>query len=136
LVDGKSFVSYALKCFGISPLSVSKVEALEGSMEGKHLVMTCSLTLNNPEMPTHALIDCAATVIAFLDQDFAHHHQIPHQEFKKKKNVEVINGRPFESGNITHRAKVGMKIQDNKEQLSMLIMKLGHYPIVVGIPWP
>jgi len=57
LVNGKSFVLNALKSFGISRLSVSKVEVLEGSMEGKHLVMTCSLIVNNQEIRTHALID-------------------------------------------------------------------------------
>jgi len=134
-VDDKSFVLNALKCFGISRLSVSKVEVLEGSMEGKHLVITCTLTVSNREIPTHALIDCGATGIAFLDQDFAHHHQIPLQELKEKKQVEVINGRPIESGDITHIAKVGMKIQSHGEQLPMFITKLGHYPIVVGIPW-
>jgi len=36
LVDRKSFVLNALKCFRISRLSVSKVEVLEGSIEGKH----------------------------------------------------------------------------------------------------
>jgi len=28
-----------------------------------------------------------------------------------------------------------MEIQDHKEQLLMFVMKLGHYPIVLGIPW-
>jgi len=135
LVDGKSFVLNALKCFGISRLSVSKVEVLEGSMEGKHLVITCTLTVNNQEIPTHALIDCTATGIAFMDQDFARHHQIPLQESKEKRQVEVINGRPIESGDITQIAKVGMRIQDRKEQLPMFITKLGHYPMVLGIPW-
>jgi len=54
---------------------------------------------------------------------------------KERKRVEVIDGRPIESGDITHIAKVGMKIQDHKEQLPMFITKLGHYPIVLGIPW-
>ena len=83
-VDGKSFVTDALKCFGMSHLSVSKVEVLEGSKEGKHLVITCTLILNNEEIPTHALIDCGATGIAFIDQDFACHHQIPLQQLKEK----------------------------------------------------
>jgi hypothetical protein len=135
LVDGNSFVLNALKCFGISRLSVSKVEVLEGSMEGKHLVITCALTVNNQEIPTHALIDCGATGIAFMDQDFARHHQIPLQRLKKKTQVEVIDGRPIESGDITHIAKVGRQIQEHKEQLPMFITKLGHYPIVLGIPW-
>jgi hypothetical protein len=85
LVDGKSFVLNAIKCFGISRLSVRKVEVLEGSMEGKHLVITCSLTVNNKEIPIHALIDGGATGIAFMDQDFACHHQIPLQELRERK---------------------------------------------------
>jgi len=53
-------------------------------MEGKHLVKTCTLTVNNQEIPTHALIDCGATGIAFVDQDFAPHHEITLQEIKEK----------------------------------------------------
>jgi hypothetical protein len=135
LVDRKSFVLNALKCFGISRLSVSKVVVLEGSMGGKHLLITCSSTRNNQEIPTHALIDCGATGISFMDQDFARHHQIPLQRLKEKKQLEVIDGRPIESGDITYIAKVGMNIQEHKEQLPMFITKLGQYPIVLGIPW-
>jgi len=43
-------------------------------MEGKDLVITCTLTVNNQEIPTNVLIDCGAPCIAFMDQDFAHHH--------------------------------------------------------------
>jgi hypothetical protein len=135
LVDRKSFVLNALTVFGISRLSISKVEVLEGSMEGKHLVITCTLTINNQEIPTHALIDCGATGIAFMDQDFARHHQIPLHELKEKKPIEVIDGRPIESGDITHIAKVAMMIQEHNEQLPIFVTKLGHYPIVLGIPW-
>jgi hypothetical protein len=28
-----------------------------------------------------------------------------------------------------------MNIQDHKERIPMFITKLGHYPIVLGIPW-
>jgi hypothetical protein len=135
LVDRKSYVLNALKCFGISRLSVSKVEVLEGSVEGKHLVIICTLTINNQEIPTHALIDCVATGIAFMDQDLACHHQIPLQEVKGKKQIEVIDGRSIESGDITHIGKVGMMIQEHKKQLPMFITMLGDYAIVFGIPW-
>jgi len=124
LVDNKSFVINALKCFGISRLSVSKVEVVERSMEGKHLVITCTLTVNNQEIVTHALNDCGATGIASMEQDFACHHQIPLQELKEKQQVEVIDQRPIESGDITHIGNVEMRIQDRKEQLPMCITKL------------
>jgi hypothetical protein len=113
LVDRKGVGLNALRCFGISRLSVGKLEVLEGSMEGKHLVITYSLTVNNQEIPTHALIDCGATGMAFMDQDFARHHQVPLQEIKVKKQVEVIDGRAIASGDITHIAMVGMQIQEH-----------------------
>jgi len=103
-------------------------------MDGKHLVITCTLTINNQEIPPDALIDCGATGIASMDPHFARHHEIPIQELKEEKQVEVIDGRPIESGDMTHIAKVGMKIHGHGEQLPMFITKLGHYCIVVGIP--
>jgi len=135
LVDGESFVLNALKCFGIPGLSVSKVEVLAGSMEGKHLVITCLLIVNNQEISTHALIDCGATGIVFMDQDFARHHQIQLQELMEEKKVEVMDGKHIESGDITHIAQVGMNIQEYMEHLPMFITKLGHYPVVLRIPW-
>ena len=72
--------------------------------------------------------------IASVEQDFARHHQMPLQEWKERRQVEVIDGRPIESGDITQIAKVGMKIQDHEEQLPMFITKLGHYSIVLRIP--
>jgi hypothetical protein len=43
---------------------------------------------------------------------------------KEKKEVDVIDGRLIESGDITHIAKVGMQIQVYKEQLPMFMTKL------------
>jgi hypothetical protein len=104
-------------------------------MEGKHLVITCSLTICDQVIRTHALIDYGATGIALLDQDFARHHKVPLQKLTEKRQVEVIDGRTIESGDITHLAKVEMGIQDHKEQIPMFVTKLGHYPIVQEIPW-
>jgi hypothetical protein len=83
LVDRIRFVLNILKCFGILELSFRMVEVLEGSMEGKHLVITWTLTINNQEIPTHPLIDCGATGIAFKDHEFACYHQIPLPQVKQ-----------------------------------------------------
>jgi hypothetical protein len=70
-----------------------------------------------------------------MDQDFALHHEIPLRELKEKRQVEVIDGRTIESGDITHLAEVGLNIQDHKRRIPMFVTKLEHYPIVLGIPW-
>jgi len=85
-------------------------------MDGKHLVITCTLTMNDQEILTHALIDCGGTGMAFMDQDLARDHQIPLQGLKEKRHVEVIDGRPIESRDITYVAKVAIVIHDHKEQ--------------------
>jgi len=109
------------------------VGALEGSIEGKHLVITCTLTMNNQEIPPHALIDCGATGIAFMDQDLARDHHKPCQELKGTKGVQVIDVRPIESGDIKPIAKINMRIEDNGEQQPMFITKLGYCPIVLEL---
>jgi hypothetical protein len=58
-----------------------------------------------------------------MNQDFAHHHQIPLQERREKREVKVINRRPIESGDITHVAKVGMRIHNDEQSLPIFVTK-------------
>jgi hypothetical protein len=53
---------------------------------------------------THTLIDCGATGIAFIDKDYVRHHQLEERNLKKSRELEVIDGRPIESGTITMMA--------------------------------
>jgi len=98
-------------------------------------VITCTLTMNNQEIPTHVLINSGATGIALMHQDFARHYQIPLLELQEKRQLELLDGSPIKSGDITHIANVGMTVKDHKEQLPMVVTKLGHYPIVPGLAW-
>jgi predicted aspartyl protease len=104
-------------------------------MDGKHRVVTCFLSPSDQEIQTYAQIDCGATGYAFVDEDFARHHQLPLHPLKNPRTLEVIDGRQISSGDITHIAEVQLSIQEHHEKLPMFITKLGHYPIVLGIPW-
>jgi hypothetical protein len=64
----------------------------EGSMDGNHLIVTCTLSLNHKEISTHALINSGATGYAFIDQDFANRHQLSPRPLKKPRALEVIDG--------------------------------------------
>jgi len=104
-------------------------------MEGKHLVVLWNISFGNRTVATHALIDCGATGIAFVDEDFARHHQLPLTPLRYPRSLEVIDGCPISSGDITHVANIHLSILEHQESLPMFITKLGHYPIVLGIPW-
>jgi predicted aspartyl protease len=107
----------------------------EGSMDGNHLIVMCTLSLNTKEIPTHALIDCGATGYVFIDQYFADHHKLPLWPLKIPRAVEVIDGRKISSGDITHIVEAYLSIHEHHERLPMFVTKLGHYPIMLGIPW-
>jgi hypothetical protein len=121
--------------FDISQFSIQSAEIKESSMKSKHLIVKCSLRIEDKIIDTHALIDCRATGIAFIDKDFVCHHQLKEKEFRESRELEVIDGRPIKSGTITTMAKLYLGIRGHEEQLLAFVMKLGHYPIVLGLPW-
>ena len=89
----------------MSAVSLMEVELTEDQLDGKHIVVSCSLSFCDIRVHTHALIDCPATGYSFIDEDFARQHRITKFQLKKPRIVEVIDGRPMFSGDITHLAK-------------------------------
>jgi predicted aspartyl protease len=61
-------------------------------MDGNHLVVMCTLSLDSKEIPTHALIDCGATGYAFINQDFVNHYYLLLYLLKTPCALEVIDG--------------------------------------------
>ena len=107
----------------------------EEHLDGNHIIVTVTLNDNDIQIPTHALVDCGATGYAFIDEDFVCLHTLPMFKLKNPRNLEVIDGRSIESGTITHMTKLQMTIANHHEELPLFITKLGHYPVVLGIPW-
>ena len=104
-------------------------------MEGNHLTVTATLRDGETSVQTLSLIDSGATGFAFIDENFARQHNFPLYRLQTPRDLEVIDGRPIESGQITHITKISCQIQDHHEILSAFVTKLGHYPHVLGIPW-
>jgi hypothetical protein len=129
-----NLLSHNTGCDTISSVAVKDIVIEEGSMDGKHLVVTCFLSHSDQEIQTYVLIDCGATGYAFVDEDFARDHQLPLCPLKNPHTLEVIDGHHISSGNITHIADVQLSIQEYREKLPIFVTKLGYYPIVLGIP--
>ena len=125
----KSFNSFVL-----SGISVSGINIEESSLDGRYMVVSCTLSFNETSITTHALIDTGATGYAFMDKDFISTHNIPTIELKKPRTIEVIDGRKISSGNVAHLAHAILKIEKHTELTPFFITKL-QYPLVLGIPW-
>jgi hypothetical protein len=58
----------------MSSISVEDIVIEEEPMDGKNLVITCSLSHSDLEIQTCTLIGCGATGYAFVPEYFAGHH--------------------------------------------------------------
>jgi hypothetical protein len=65
----------------------------------------------------HALLDSRAFA-CFINKDFIDHHKLPLVMKKHPILIEVINGRPLVSGDVTH------------ETISLDIVLEGHHSII------
>jgi hypothetical protein len=114
---------------------LSTVALTEEEMEGKHLVVSCILAMDNTSLHSYALVDSGATGYGFIDENFVCHHHLPTMPLALPRILEVIYGWPISSGTITHYVDIPMGIGGHEEHARLFVTSLGHYPIVLGIPW-
>ena len=108
----------------------------EELLDGGHIVVSVELKDEpSTRISTHALVDCGASGYAFIDKEFARDHNLPLFKLKTLCCLEVIDGKPIESGTITYMTKVRMAVKGYEEHIPMFITKLGHYSIVLGLSW-
>ena len=116
----------------LSALALSARE--ESRLDGTHIVIRCSLD-KEPRITELAMCDTGATGFAFINEAFARQHNFPKFEVRIPRAVDVIDGTPISGGDITHIVKVPMHISDHQEDLPAFITTLGHYKLILGIPW-
>ena len=108
--------------------------AEESKLDGNHIVVKCSLKSHNPIIES-APCDTGATGYAFIDENFARQHNLPKYKLRTPRPLDVIDGRPIASGDVTHMVKVFVKIGNHEEELPAFITTLDHYKLLLGIPW-
>src|SRR6266576_1418700 len=72
-----------LSDWSVSGVAFQDVEIQGKTMNGKHLIVTCTIFVDTKSIRTYALIDCEATGLAFVDEEFARHNQLPLQQLKE-----------------------------------------------------
>jgi predicted aspartyl protease len=71
-------------------------------METEHLVIEAKLRSTTGDVEVKGLVDCGATGFAFIDEEFVRKHNLPKFKLRTPRALEVIDGRPISSGDITH----------------------------------
>jgi hypothetical protein len=104
-------------------------------MDRNQLIVTYIFHNQENVMKSHTLIDCGATGYAFIDVEYAHYHHLPFQLLKSPGSLTIIDGRPLTLGAITHITHTHLAIWNYQEYIDLFVTRLGHCPIILGIPW-
>jgi hypothetical protein len=107
----------------------------ESELDGNHLIVPYILSDHDLRIDTHALIDCVCTGYCFMNDEFACQHNFPYYQLKTPKTIEVIDGWPISSADITTYVYLDCTISDHHEKLITYVVSIGHYPLILGIPW-
>jgi hypothetical protein len=70
-----------------------------------------------------------------MNEAFACQYNFPRHQLKNPKIVEVIDSCAISSGDITEYVEIQYIIGDYHKLLTASLISLGHYPLVLGIPW-
>jgi hypothetical protein len=120
-------------------VKVVKIDACnfeDNLFDDKPVIVDCTLGLKD-EYKTRSMIDNDCTEYSFIDTNIAHEMcealEINPLKLNKPREVKNYDGR--RDKNITHAIYPPMTIQDHTESFtSMMIIKLGQHPIILGKP--
>ena len=119
----------------ISSLSLQSQVLEEELLDGGHIVVSVKLDdKSNKSFSSYALVDCGVTGYAFIDKEFACDYNLPLSKLKTPHSLEVIDVRTIQSGLIIHLTWLRISIDGHQENIPIFVTKLGHYPIVLGLP--
>ncbi|KAG6998160.1 Transposon Tf2-6 polyprotein [Fusarium oxysporum f. sp. conglutinans] len=109
----------------------------EGNQRSNLMILPASLLLTGKEpIPSYAMTDSGAEGKGFIDESWAKSQNLQFRPLKRPFDIEVFDGRPAESGQITHYVRAGLRIADHyQKNMLFYVTRLASYPIVLGMPW-
>nr|CEG03748.1 unnamed protein product [Fusarium acuminatum CS5907] len=82
------------------------------------------------------MTDSGAEGKGFIDESWAKSQKLQFRPLNRPFEIEVFDGRPAESGQVTHYVRAGLRIADHyQKSMIFYVTQLASYPIVLGMPW-
>jgi hypothetical protein len=100
----------------------------------EHIILDVVLNSASINQRTYAMVDCGAQA-SYIDQSFAESLKLPLKPKKTPVDLFTVDGSPIITGPVVMECSITLKINDHSENITLDVTKLGHYPVILGIPW-
>ncbi|KAG8935233.1 hypothetical protein FRC01_005489 [Tulasnella sp. 417] len=113
---------------------ITKIFALP-SPKSDHFILEGSITVDNASVQPICLLDTGASGHAFIDYRFVKSSGLRSQPLPSPIPVSSVDGSPLRNGPITHFVPATFALGSHTENLDLYVTSLGHYNVVLGLPW-
>ena len=100
-----------------------------------HLLIPVTVETHGRKIRTYAMIDSGATG-NFVNEKFVEKNKLETSLLSVPRTLNVVDGRPISSGMITRNLSLDLTMNGvHLEKATMFVTSLGHFPIILGLPW-
>jgi len=100
------------------------------------MTISCTIRQAQQRIPAISLFDIGASGYAFIDNSFALQNKIPLRPLPSVLTLTGFDGKPVDTGFITHAATLTLDIQGHVEKnMPLYATNLRDHDIVLGNPW-
>lgn len=125
-----------MRTLEVSAAAVHGTSVHEESQRSDLMILPVTLHPGGGKILTYAMADTGCEPRGLIDEDWARDHNLMLKPLKRPWRLRVADGNDTSSGRVTHYVEIPLRIHDHLEQSSKLYAtRLGHYPIVLGLPW-
>jgi hypothetical protein len=125
-----------MRTLNVSAAAVHGTSVHEETQRSDLMVLPATLHVEGRSIPTYAMADTGCEPRSLIDEGWARENDLTLKPLKRPWRLRVADGNESIHGRVTHYAEVALRIHDHKEEKSRLYAtRLGHYPIILGLPW-
>ena len=116
----------------LSPLVISSASSTLDPEA--HLVLKAAVGNGRTAVPIDAMVDSGASCV-FISPSLVSSLSLPLIPIPTPRPLSVVDGRPIQSGPITHQVSMRFSVGRHSERLTAYVCSIGAYQIILGISW-
>ena len=105
------------------------------SQPSRCFTILITLRIGGQDLRVRALLDSGASA-CFLDEDFVQRHKFSLVQKSSPNPVEVINGRPLSSEDVTYETTpIDLVIHNHHSSVAFNVIRTPSNPVIIGLSW-
>lgn len=125
-----------MRTLKVSAAAIHSISVHKETQRSDLMILPATLHADSRSIPTYAMADTGYEPRSLINEGWARDNNLTLKPLKRPWRLRVADSNELIHGRVTHYVEVALRIHDHKEESSKLyVTRLGHYPIILRLPW-